>query len=305
MDALMEKNRTANTAADATASTASNSDAASRAKGRARKHSSLYDKSLPRFEVSRGYEDYARSDHRMKPRPAVQQDDAASGAAASNSVKSEAGELSLEEQMDAVLRAVGNQRALQEVLYKLMLFCQEQRTQQEAEDFIAHSDEFVYSHIIQSPTSIVGIMVKNHGLSSTQVDAQGEPVTQERSEGLSADELDDLICGTLLKTTPAGVAVTQMISPAKRFEAQLGRNRGRTATFYAILEFCAQEPRKFPQIKEFYTQHDEFSKSTAMDSQQLACDFYVDKLECAGMLVWRGQWEVTQAGRDALAAREA
>lgn len=292
MEALLEKNTAApaaNTVAPAASAAAANDGTAPRT----RKHSSLYGKSLPRFEVSRGYEDYARSDHRMKPRPAAQQDAAATSAAPS-----------LEEQMDAVLRAVGNQRALQEVLYKLLLFCQEQRTQEEAEAFIAQSDEFRFSHIIQSPTSIVRIMVKNHGLTATQVDAQGEPVTQERREGLSADELDDLICGTLLKTTQAGVNVAQMISPAKRFEAQLGRNRGRTATFYAILEFCAQEPRKFPQIKEFYTQHDEFSKSTAMDSQQLACDFYVDKLECAGMLVWRGQWEVTQAGRDALAARE-
>lgn len=294
MEALLEKNNAANTAAPAA------SAASEGAVPRARKHSSLYGKSLPRFEVSRGYEDYARSDHRMKPRPAAQQDAAASSAAAPIAAAP-----SLEEQMDAVLRAVGNQRALQEVLYKLLLFCQEQRTQEEAEAFIAQSDEFRFSHIIQSPTSIVRIMVKNHGLSSTQVDAQGEPVTQECRAGLSADELDDLICGTLLKTTQAGVNVAQMISPAKRFEAQLGRNRGRTATFYAILEFCAQEPRKFPQIKEFYTQHDEFSKSTSMDSQQLACDFYVDKLECAGMLVWRGQWEVTQAGRDALAAREA
>ena len=259
-----------------------------------RKHSSLYGKSLPRFEVARGYEEYANSDHRMKPR---KQEAAA--------VKQDPKPLSFEEQVDKCLCSVGNQQCLRELLLRLLGYCAEQRTRAQAEDFVANCDEYVYSHVIQSPTTIVSIMVKNCGLEQTDVDAEGKPVTDELRADLTADELDDLIIDTLFETTAAGKAVLDMLQPAKRFEAQLNKNRGRIDTFYAILDYCAQEPRKFPQIKEFYTQHDEFEKSTALDSQQLACDFYVDKLEAAGMLVWKGQWEVTQAGKEALAAREA
>lgn len=261
-------------------------------------HSSLYKKRLPKFEASSSYEDYARNDQRIKPR---EDESASTAASAGKSADAQPQETTLEAQTSKCLEAVGAQNSLREILYKLLAFCTAERSYAEAESFLQSCDEYIYSHIIQSPASLIQIMVGNCGIEKTALDASGKALNPDLLATLDADEADDLTCGYALKTTEAGAAVVAMLDPAKRFAAQLARNRGRIETFNAILDFCAQSPRKFPAIKSFYDEHDEFDKDTAVDAQALAADFYVDKLEKAGMLVWRGQWGPTSAGRDYLA----
>lgn len=250
-------------------------------------HSSLYNKRLPKFEASRDYESFAKEEQRVRPRKQA-------AAAAKR-------ELTLEQKIDKCLESVGSQNSLREIFYKILAFCQEERPYEQVERFIQESDEYVYSHIIQSPVALIEVMVRSFGLVKTAFDSNGNAVDQKLLASLTPDEADDIVCSSTLKTSEAGYAVIEALAPSKRFEAQLARNRGRIETFIAILGFCAQEPRKFPVIKAFYDAHDEFEKDTAVDSQALACDFYVDKLEKAGMLVWRGQWEVTDEGRQMLA----
>lgn len=250
-------------------------------------HSSLYNRRLPKFEASRDYESYAREEQRIRPHRQT-------AAAAKR-------ELSLEQKTDKCLETVGSQNSLREIFYKLLVFCSEKRPYGEVERFIQESDEYVYSHIIQSPVALIEVLVRSFGLVKTALDSEGNPVSTDLLAELDPDEADDIVCGYTLTTSEAGNAVADALAPRKRFKAQLARNRGRIETFIAILDFCAQEPRKFPVIKAFYDAHDEFEKDTAVDSQALACDFYVDKLEKAAMLVWRGQWEVTSEGRQMLA----
>ena len=257
-------------------------------------HSSLYGKRLPKFEANASYEDYAKGDQRIKPRTVECAQHA-----------SDASEMTLEEKTSKCLEAVGSQNSLREILYKLLAFCMQERSFAQAEAFLQECDEYVYSHIIQSPAALIQIMVGNCGLEKTALDDAGQVISAELLAELDQDEADDLVCSWSLKTTEAGALVVEMLDPAKRFKAQLARNRGRIETFTAILDFCAQSARTFPEIKAFYDEHDEFDKSTAVDAQALAPDFYVDKLEKAGMLVWRGRWELTSAGEDALAQLKA
>lgn len=263
-------------------------------------HSSLYGKRLPKFEANRSYEDYAKNDQRLQVRTKSPDAASAAGESASRTAAATA-ELTLEEQTDKCLAAVGSQRSLREILYKLLVFCEQLRTYADAEQFLLEADEYVYSHVIQSPAALIQILVGNCGLIKTPLDESGLPVSAELLATLDADEADDIVAGYTLETTEAGRAVAALLDPAKRLAATLARNRGRTDTFTAILRFCHKAPRKFPEIKAFYDEHAEFDKSCAVDSQELACDYYVDKLEAAGMLVWRGRWEVTEAGEQALA----
>ena len=257
-------------------------------------HSSLYAKRLPKFEAPRSYEEYARSDLRM-----------ATVAAAAPKQATTEEELGREAQIDDVLRCIAAQNSLREILYKMIVFCEEQRTYEEVERFVLASDECVHSHILQSPDALMTMLVKHHALTKTPADIDGNGIDADRLDPLDEDAVDDLVVTHLFDTTEAGKAAVALISPEARLRAQLAQDPRRTDTFFAILGFCEQHPRTFPEIKDYYQSHDEFSKETAVDSQQLAADFYVDKLEHAGMIVWKGRWEVTEAGRQALAAHGA
>ena len=257
-------------------------------------HSSLYNKRLPKFEAPRSYEEYAQSDSRMAPVAAKPQ----------AGVSTEA-ELGLEAQVDDVLRCIAAQNSLREILYKMLVFCEGQRSYEELERFVLESDEYVYSHILQSPDALMTMLVKHHGLAKDAADVDGKRIDADQLAVLDEDAADDLVATYLFVATEAGRAAASLISPEARLNAQLAHDPRRVDTFYAILGFCAQSTRTFPEIKDYYESHDEFSKETAVDAQQLAADFYVDKLEHAGMLVWKGHWEVTEAGRRALAAHGA
>ena len=262
--------------------------------GEEARHSSLYSKRLPKFEAPRSYEEYAQSDLRMAAAPAKPQP-----------ATSAEPERDLEAQIDDVLRCIAAQNSLREILYKMLVFCEEQRSYEELEGFVLGSDEYVHSHILQSPDALMTMLVKHHGLAKDPADAEGSRIDPNLLDSLDADDADDLVATYLFTATEAGKAAANLISPDARLRAQLAQDPRRTDTFFAILGFCAQSPRTFPDIKDYYQSHDEFSKETAVDSQQLAADFYVDKLEHAGMLVWKGRWEVTEAGRRALAAHGA
>ena len=257
-------------------------------------HSSLYNKRLPKFEAPRSYEEYAQSDSRMTSVDTKPQ-----------TVVSTEGELDLEAQVDDVLRCIAAQNSLREILYKMIVFCEEQRFYGELESFILASDEYVHSHILQSPDALMTMLVRHHGLTKDPVDADGNRIDADVLASLGEDAADDLVATYQFAATEAGKTATNLISPEARLNALLAQDPRRVDTFFAILGFCAQHTRTFPEIKDYYQSHDEFSKETAVDSQQLAADFYVDKLEHAGMLVWKGHWEVTEAGRLALAARGA
>ena len=258
------------------------------------KHSSLYGKRLPKFEAPRSYEEYAQSDLRMT-----------AAAARSQMAASTEAELNLEAQVDDVLRCIAAQNSLREILYKMLVFCEGQRSYEELESFVLASDEYVHSHILQSPDALMTMLVRHHGLAKDAADADGNRIDPELLASLDEDAADDLVATYLLTATEAGKTAAALISPEARLNAQLAQDPRRVETFLAILGFCAQRSRTFPEIKDYYQSHDEFSKETAVDSQQLAADFYVDKLEHAGMLVWKGRWEVTEAGRLALAAHGA
>ena len=119
---------------------------------------------------------------------------------------------------------------------------------------------------------------------------------------LTEDEIDDLTEYITLTTSPEGVKALDLVSPDKRFRSLINQRPHRADTFYALLEFCL-EPRKFPEIKTWYETTPGLAVDVVQAQHTLAADYYVDKLDKAAMLVWRGAWVTTAEGREALAAR--
>ncbi|MCD8316076.1 MAG: hypothetical protein LUB61_01530 [Eggerthellaceae bacterium] len=208
-------------------------------------------------------------------------------------------ELTLEEKTDRVLTCVGSQNALREALYKTLVFCQEPREFGEVENYIADTDEFKYSHIIQSPYTMIQMLTRAYGLEQIPLDADGNVITDEQTEGLSQDEIDDLISTYEVETTEAGRAVINIMDPKKRFASQLAQKPHRAETFYRLMEFC-EVPRKFPEIQEFFKNTPGLAIDTVQVHHKLSPDFYVDKLDKAGILVWQKAWILTDAGKEAL-----
>lgn len=64
------------------------------------------------------------------------------------------------------------------------------------------------------------------------------------------------------------------------------------------------QPRKFPEIEALFKNVPGLSQDIVADHHKLSPDFYVDKLDKAGALVWRGAWVATDAGKRMLQAHK-
>lgn len=205
--------------------------------------------------------------------------------------------------VDAVVTCVCSQPPLRETLYKTLAHCAQPRPFAEVEAFISSQDEFVFSHIEQTPHTLIGMLVDAGGLVRTPLDAQGKPLTPELLAGLSQDEADDLVASFELATTPEGRAAVELLSPQRRIAAQLAQKPHRRPTYLALLSFC-REPRTLAQIEAFFADNPDLALDQVTAYHHLSPDYYVDRLEKAGALVWRGAWVTTQAGLDALAGAD-
>ena len=263
----------------------------------------LSEKRFPKFDAPASFEAYAEKG------ATVEQN--RDGQSARNALDGEGARTrdasssrTYEEALDAVITCIGAQNSLREVLYKTLVFCKEPHEFTEVEDFIAASDEVVYSHVIQTPFELIGMLLRAGGLEETPLDAAGEPIAPETLDELSRDEQDDLVATYRIDATAAGRAAVELLAPERRLEAQLAQDPHRADTFRALIEFC-ETPRTFPEIKEYFDATPEFAHDVVAHSHQLAPDFYVDKLDKAGALVWRGAWVATDAGKSLLEAHKA
>lgn len=263
---------------------------------------------FPAFEAPASYEAYAagetegvyaRQSGQAVAGSAGKEADDGGRSAGENAAEGQAP--TMEEQVDAVVTCVCSQSALREVLYKTLVHCVEPRDFSEAEDFIAAQDEFVHSHIIQTPFTLVQMLVRAGGLEQTPLDEAGDPIDDARFDGLTDDEADDLVATYRLSTTEAGRQAAELLSPDRRLQAQIWQKPHRAETFYAVLDFC-RTPRKFPEIQEYFKSNPGLVLDKVQANHTLSPDFYVDRLEKAGGLVWRGEWVTTEAGVRALAA---
>jgi hypothetical protein len=247
---------------------------------------------FPQFEAPADFAAYASGEGAEKKAPApaqAKQPDRDNGAPRSH-----------EAVVDGIVTCLGTQPQLREVLYKLLAWCVEPRDMADAEAFVAAQDEYVYSHVIQAPYAVVGILEDAGGLVRCDLDADGRPVDDAVRARLGDDAADDLVCSTVVSTTDEGAAVVELLSPARRIEAQLAQKPHRRPTYLALLRFCAQ-PRSLKDIQDFFASTPDLALDLVTAHQRLAPDYYVDRLEKAGGLVWRGAWVATEAGLRAAA----
>ncbi|MCD8199830.1 MAG: hypothetical protein LUD25_02580 [Coriobacteriaceae bacterium] len=205
-------------------------------------------------------------------------------------------ELTFDESVDRLMDTVNNTPRFREILRKTLVFCQTRRMLREVEDEIQTYPE--YEQAAENPYRLIRYLIDGDGLYRIELDEEGEEVTADRKEGLTEDEIDDLIFDFALETTPVGAEVANRLAPHTRIRDLLNLMPVRFDSYVNVLEFC-QEPRTMKEIDALFEGVDMKALGIvgADDSIAIQPSVFVDKLERAGALVWKGNWNLTAEGK--------
>lgn len=191
-------------------------------------------------------------------------------------------------------RAVVRQPLHRELLYKTLAFCEIRRTLREVEEEISTYPEF--RHAVQDQYHLARVLEEAGGLKRIELDESGEEVLPERKEGLSEDEVDDLVCDVCFETTDLGREFVTLHSPKARLEELLGLVPARRSTYVEVLEFC-ETPRSYDDVKALLDGREILHVGSDGTAQPIQPSVFLDKLERAGAVVWEGGWQLTEGGR--------
>ncbi len=204
-------------------------------------------------------------------------------------------ELAFEEQVVALETAVARHPLNREVLYSILSFCQQERSLRAVEQ--AAEALPIFKGATQNPYHMVCTLERFGGLVRIERDADGEEVTPVRKEGLSEDEVDDLVCDLCFATTDVGARVVELHDPAGRIRRLFERENERATAFEDVLAFVGEAPRSYPEIQALLRGRPELSVVIDGTPETMQPSVFVDKLERAGALVWKEKWELTEEGR--------
>ena len=213
------------------------------------------------------------------------------------STKAALSEESLSELVDVVCR-----HPLHRELYlKLLGFCTEERTVDEAEIFLEAQPE--YADALQTSTVLVNVLIDHGGLEYEEYDETGEKLTEARIEGfreqgLSEGEIYDAIERRCVRATEEGRAVTNLLDPVKRVRSYLASDPSRTEALLKLLAFCST-PRTLEEINELFDGDPALAPRERTSWQRVHASYLIDRMKEAGGLCWDGGWRTTPAGTTA------
>lgn len=208
-------------------------------------------------------------------------------------------ELSFEQRCDILEDAIARSSLHREILYKTLVFCIERRGLSEVEAEIATYPEFKLA--TQAPYHLIRVLEETGGLDRIEHDEMGAIVTSEQREGLTEDEIDDLVWSYSFETTALGRAVIKRHESRTRIFELLDIVPERKGTYIEVMRFCQEEPRTYKEIEEFFAGRDDALFATFNGQQQsIQPSVFLDKLEKAAGVVWDEGWILTQGGEEIL-----
>jgi hypothetical protein len=207
-----------------------------------------------------------------------------------------------DDQVARITQAVLQNPLHRELLYKVLEYCCETRMLQDVEDRIASYPEFPEAH--QSQYILITYLVKAGGLELSEIDAEGAMITSEQKEGLSENEVDDLVADFAFKTTEAGLAVVEKLNPRVRLEELLGVVPEYYDTYLEVLEFL-QQKHSTAEIDTLLRGRPVLLVQRDPGDRPIQSSVFIDMLERAGGIAWEEGWYVTPEGRELLASLRA
>jgi len=196
--------------------------------------------------------------------------------------------------LDAVVRRNPLNR---EIHFKTLAFCCQRRLLPEVEDFIAACPEF--SSTDQSPYFLLQFLLKGNGLDSFEVDAAGQVIRPEQKEGLSEDEIDDLVAQYAYETNAVGRQYIKLNSPQNRLLELLNVTPEYYDTYIEVLGFLT-EKRSLASVDTLLRGRQVLMVNRDPDDRPIQPSVFIDKLERAGGIFWEKGWQITPEGRELL-----
>lgn len=143
-------------------------------------------------------------------------------------------------------------------------------------------------------------LVRAHGLEMIERDEDGNVVAPEQKEGLTEDEIDDLVAAFSFKTTEVGSYFVEYNRPSARLVDLMHLAPERSDTYIELLEFVDGDARTYPQIEALLSGRPVLETVIDGHRETMQPSVFVDKLERAGALVWKDGWTLTEEGREFL-----
>ena len=168
--------------------------------------------------------------------------------------KAKLAEMSFDEQLEATLECLERKNNQKEILYDLLVYCLQERTEAEAEQFLEAHKQFADGY--HTASKYLLFMQRTGAIDELAYDEAGQLVTDQVraaaiEEGMSPEDADELAVAWSYKTTEVGEAAIEAFDPAKRTRAMLATQKtSRLASYRRLLEFCEQ-PRSLEEIVSF------------------------------------------------------
>lgn len=209
------------------------------------------------------------------------------------------GEVGVSDERRAVLEEVVRRQSLhREILYKVLVYCQEWRMLSVIEKAIASYPEF--GQATQSPYHFISVLAKAGGLDRRYRDAEGAPIDPGLWEGMGEDERDDLIADEEYRTTDIGRAFVVQHAPHARLVELMQNEPQRAASYRDLLVFCANEPRTYRDVESLLCGRDVLVRDVDGHREPMQPSVLVDRLQRAAGLVWEKGWRTTEEGKEFL-----
>lgn len=246
------------------------------------------------------------SGDREEKRPSTEQlkrEAAMAAAARPQDWKSAVARMSFDERVEATLECLGRKNNQKEILYDLLVYCTEERTEEETEAFLTAHKQFADGY--HTASKYLLFMQRTGALEELEYDSDGVLVTDEMREelremGAPEEEIEDLGDHWHYLTTEEGKRAIERFDPADRTRAMLEtQSQLRVEAFKRLLDFCEQ-PRSLAEIEQFMAHDPGLEIDARTGVMRMQPSAYIGKLDNAGALTWENGWKTTRGGREVL-----
>jgi len=184
-----------------------------------------------------------------------------------------------------------------EINYKTLKYCIDRRILPEVEEFIMACPEF--ESAVQSAYYLLLFLLKGGGLETIELDIDGNDILPEQKEGLTEDEIDDLVEQLAYETNEYGRELVERMSPKRRLLELLDITPAYYDTFIEVLEFLTDK-HTMAQVDTLLRGRDVLRAGLEPGDVTLQPSVFVDKLEKAGGIYWEKGWLITEEAKEVL-----
>ena len=184
------------------------------------------------------------------------------------------------------------------LLYKILKVCAtEQQPLSFLESFIQEQPE--YKRSTQPPYFLIKWLVEYEALDTLELDDEGNLLTADKKEGLTEDEVDDLIADFAYRTNEVGKVVIEEFSPTTRLTGLLETVPDRYDTYIEVLEFL-RERRSYLEVDRLLRGREVLMSGRPEGERPMQPSVFIDKLAQAGSISFNNGWMLTDEGKEIL-----